>query len=161
MKITEQRLSQFDSMIHSPMVSEVIEMVRELRELRKAFEPERIDPVEYLNMIQADWAKPLAEQLKLITGVIPYHLRDVPRAAAEALAKHPHGQKVSLYATGGPWGIEETKTGLWVGPLKSGGKVDEIVAAFEYGEGYTETNNKRQKANAELIVSAVNLYLNW
>ena len=46
---------------------------------------ELIDPNVYLDMIKADWAKPLSEQLRLIDKVGPYHLRDVPSKAAAIL----------------------------------------------------------------------------
>ncbi len=158
MKITDHRLSQFDSLMHFPEGSELIEMVRELRELRKIAAPEHIDPVEYLDMIQADWAKPLIEQLKLITGVMPYHLRDVPMAAAKALEGSHMEDAMYLYpdATQGPWGLEITSHGIWVGPLRKDGKVSQIVVSFEYGDSMTAEANKRALDNANLIVDSVN-----
>jgi len=56
-----------------------------------------------------------------------------------------------------PWGIEYTASTLWLGPLRpDGGKVDEIVMRFDVGEEHTPEHNVRQRANAELVVAAVN-----
>jgi hypothetical protein len=70
----------------------------------------------------------------------------------------PAKQRVTEMAhTPTPWGIERTRYGLWVGPMRpDGNKVDGIVFHMSYGVEYTADHNKRQDANAELIVAAVN-----
>jgi hypothetical protein len=58
-----------------------------------------------------------------------------------------------------PWGIERTRHGLWIGPMRADGmKVDVIVLHLNYGVDYTDEHNTRQDANAEFIVRAVNSY---
>lgn len=54
-----------------------------------------------------------------------------------------------------PWGIEETRTTLWVGPLRRDGKVNTIVTDFDVN-GLIEEAEARNRADAARIVECVN-----
>lgn len=58
--------------------------------------------------------------------------------------------------TKGPWGIEETKTTLWVGRMREDGKCGEIVSSHEI-EGLKKECESVHRANARLIATAPEL----
>lgn len=60
--------------------------------------------------------------------------------------------------TPGPWGIEHTNVGIYVGPMRADGmKVASIVAPIEWGEDYRDDFLARQETNALLIAAAPDL----
>ena len=59
----------------------------------------------------------------------------------------------SVCYTAGPWGIEQTSTTNWIGPLRKDGKVNEIVASTDR-ENLKPEALERNDANAKLIAIA-------
>lgn len=56
-----------------------------------------------------------------------------------------------------PWGVESTENHLWIGPMRADGmKVNELVTAIDCHGEYKLPSRENRKANAELIVTAVN-----
>lgn len=59
--------------------------------------------------------------------------------------------------TPGPWGIEQTDTANWIGPMRPDGvKIAEIVADTDR-DGLTDEAMERNDANARLIAAAPEL----
>lgn len=56
-----------------------------------------------------------------------------------------------------PWGLEITKTHIWLGPMRKdrSGKVSEIVCAFDI-ENITPSGVALHMANAKHIIECVN-----
>jgi len=63
-------------------------------------------------------------------------------------------KKLAEAATAGPWGVEETRTTLWLGVLrKDSHKVDDIVCSFDV-EDYNDEYTALQHANAQFIAAS-------
>lgn len=61
--------------------------------------------------------------------------------------------------TPGPWGVEQTRDMLWVGPMRPDGhKVDEVVVGLAIGPDLTVTSALKQLWNGSLIAAAPELY---
>jgi len=57
-----------------------------------------------------------------------------------------------------PWGIEQTNSMLWVGPMRPDGeKVDEVVAGLSYGADLTHSSRITQLRRAALLSAAPEL----
>lgn len=68
------------------------------------------------------------------------------------------GQKGQGAFTPGPWGIEQTRDMLWVGPLRPDShKVDDVVVGLNIDRELTMTAALRQHRNALLIAGAPDL----
>lgn len=60
--------------------------------------------------------------------------------------------------TQGPWGIEQTREMLWIGPMRPDGiKVDDVVVGLTIDAELTVTAALRQYRNARLIAAAPEL----
>lgn len=60
--------------------------------------------------------------------------------------------------TPGPWGIEQTRDMLWVGPMRPDGhKVEDVVVGLNIDSELTATAALRQLHNARLIAAAPEL----
>jgi hypothetical protein len=104
------------------------------------------DPDQYAAYVTQELKRPLAERLRLITHVGPYHLRNTPNEAADALSPSSQpaaaveadllaklGENISLELSWGPWDGEIESECFWRVHERRGNRNDQEWDLLGYG----------------------------